>query len=104
VQADYNQAHGIVPRSTTRGVSPLENEKRQAERTPTRKGAKPTVAELPVGMSEIRDVDLLPGEIDARLLELRREMAALAKDLRYEEAAQVRDRIRVLEARRLEYA
>jgi excinuclease ABC subunit B len=31
-------------------------------------------------------------------------MAALAKDLRYEEAAQVRDRIRVLEARRLEYA
>jgi len=104
VQAEYNEKHGIVPRSTTRGASNLENEKRQMGDRKPAKGAKPVAADLPVGVSEIRDGDLLPAEIEARISELRQQMAALAKDLRYEEAAQVRDRIRVLEARRLEYA
>jgi hypothetical protein len=31
-------------------------------------------------------------------------MRALAKDLRYEEAARLRDRLRVLEVRRLEFS
>ncbi|MFO0634261.1 MAG: excinuclease ABC subunit UvrB [Nannocystaceae bacterium] len=106
VQAEYNAKHGIVPKTTRRGIDPLENEKRQADKRTTGKpsataaGAK----QLPVGIAELRDADLLPGELDARLRELKQEMAQLAKDLRFEDAAAVRDRIRVLEARRLEFA
>ncbi len=106
VQADYNVAHGIVPTTTRRGVDKLENEKKQAEKRTG--GRAPSAAagaqHLPVGMAEIRDMDLLPGELDARLAELRQQMAGLAKELRFEDAAAVRDRIRVLEARRLEFA
>ncbi len=108
VQAEYNAKHGIVPRTTSRGVDQLENEKRQAERNAERKGKMPQAAagakQLPVGLADLRDADLLPGEIDQRLTELRAQMAALAKELRFEDAAQVRDRVRVLEARRLEFA
>jgi excinuclease ABC subunit B len=108
VQAEYNAKHGIVPRTTSRGVDQLENEKRQAERNAERKGKMPPTAagakQLPVGLADLRDADLLPGEIDQRLTELRAQMAALAKELRFEDAAQVRDRVRVLEARRLEFA
>ena len=106
VQADYNLEHGIVPRTTSRGVDHLENEKRQAERKTT--GKTPATAagarQLPVGVAELRDDDLLPAELDARLLELRAQMAALAKQLQFEDAAQIRDRVRVLEARRLQFA
>jgi excinuclease ABC subunit B len=108
VQADYNAEHGIVPRTTSRGVDRLENEKREAERNAERKGKMPPTAagakQLPVGLAELRDADLLPNEIDARITELRAQMAALAKELRFEDAAQIRDRVRVLEARRLEFA
>ncbi len=100
VQADYNAAHGIVPRTVKRGLDPLENEKRQAERKPA-KGA--VGKQLPIGITEIRDGDLLPEELDGRIKELRDEMQTLAKALRFEEAALLRDRVRVLEARRLEF-
>ncbi|MBX7079867.1 MAG: excinuclease ABC subunit UvrB [Nannocystaceae bacterium] len=106
VQAEYNAKHGIVPKTTRRGIDPLENEKRQAEkRTVGKPSATATGAkQLPVGLAELRDGDLLPGELDERLRELKQQMAQLAKDLRFEDAAAVRDRIRVLEARRLEFA
>jgi excinuclease ABC subunit B len=106
VQADYNAAHGIVPKTTRRGVDPLENEKKQAERKTAGKTPSPVTGarQLPVGLAELRDGELLPKEIDARIAELRTQMASLAKELRFEEAAQLRDRLRVLEARRLEFA
>ncbi len=105
VQADYNVVHGIVPRTTRRGVDPLENEKRTVEKKTAGKtpSAPSGAKQLPVGIAELRDSDLLPAEIDARLAELRQQMAALAKELRFEDAAQIRDRVRVLEARRLEF-
>lgn len=102
VQAEYNIEHGITPRSTVRSLSPLHNEKKAAgEAKMSRKKAAPQM--IPVGMGELRDVDLLPTEIDGRIGELREQMQVLAKELRYEEAAQVRDRIRVLEAKQLEF-
>ena len=102
VQADYNAEHGIVPKSTRRAMSQLHNEKKApGEAKPGRKKAAPQM--IPVGVGELRDQDLLPAEIAGRLGELREQMQSLAKDLRYEEAAQVRDRIRVLEAQQLEF-
>ncbi|PCC70988.1 Excinuclease ABC subunit B [Nannocystis exedens] len=103
VQAAYNKEHGIVPRSTHAAINPLEAEAKP-EATPARgKQAKAPVNELPVGLGPLTDGELLPGELDARIGELKAQMVELAKALRYEEAAKIRDRIRVLEARRLEF-
>src|SRR4030095_15371542 len=95
VQRTYNEAHGIVPRTTRRVLSPLENEKnKQAERPPA-PAKTPAGKAAPLGVVALEDADLLPEEIAARIAELRAQMQALAKELRYEDAARVRDRIRV---------
>ncbi len=102
VQADYNKEHGITPRSVRRSISKLQNEKNApGEAKPSRKRQAPQ--SVPVGMAPLEDKDLLPAEMTERVKELRQQMESLAKDLRYEEAAQVRDRLRGLEARMLEF-
>ncbi len=103
VQATYNEEHGIVPRSTRRSFSALQNEKKAPGEAakPGRKKAAPQM--IPVGALELGDADLLPLEIGPRIQELRKEMQNLAKALQYEEAARLRDRVRVLEAQQLEY-
>jgi excinuclease ABC subunit B len=100
IQAEYNQAHGIVPRSTRAKISQLEQDK-PAPGAAKGKGKRPSKAELPIGLDHTRDSDLLPSELPGRIAELEAQMRALAKELRYEEAAAVRDRIRVLEVQRL---
>lgn len=101
VQADYNAKHGIVPQSTKRTLNPIHNEKSKAGE---KRGRGKPAAQVPVGMGPINDSDLLPDELKERVGELRAEMEGLAKDLRYEEAARVRDRLRILEARQLEFS
>ena len=101
MQAEYNREHGIVPRSTHAAINPLEAENKPASEP--KAGKKGPANELPVGLGPLGDGDLLPAEIDGRIAELRAQMVELAKALRYEEAARLRDRIRVLEARRLEF-
>ncbi len=109
-QAAHNAAHGITPRTTRRTLSALQNEKsQQAAPAPAARGGKAAgkgkAAKIaPVGVSIIEDHELLPSELSERIEELRAQMLTLAKELRYEEAAHVRDRIRVLEARQLEFA
>lgn len=106
-QEAYNQAHGLVPRSTKRSISEIVNEKSMRSETavPTRgKGkGKRTVDQLPVGATEVEDAALTPTELKERIKALHGEMMAFAQELRYEEAAGVRDRIRTLEARQLEF-
>lgn len=101
LQQTYNEEHGIEPKSTTRALNPIQNEKNQSGKKST-KGKTATMA--PVGMGPITDSDLLPSELKERVDELRTQMQQLAKELRYEDAAQVRDRLRVLEARMLEFS
>jgi excinuclease ABC subunit B len=100
VQAAYNEEHGITPQSTHAPINSLESDK-QPE--PVGRGKQPSAAEVPIGMGPVTDADLLPEELTGRIAELRAQMTELAKALRYEDAAKVRDRIRVLEARKLEF-
>jgi excinuclease ABC subunit B len=101
-QSAHNEKHGIVPRSTQRGYSHMQNEKAaQADARPKAGGILPE--EVPVGIAPLRDEELLPSELRPRIDALREEMNALAKELRYEEAARVRDRMRVLETQLLEF-
>jgi len=97
-QAEYNRVHGITPRSTHAPLSGLEQDAKPE--APVRK-QKPS--DVPIGLGPVTDADLLPEELTGRIAELRAEMNELAKALRYEDAARVRDRIRVLEARKLEF-
>ncbi len=103
IQAAYNEEHGIVPKSTRAKISQLEADKPApgAARSKGKRGADSV--ELPLGLDRAGDMDLLANEIPERIKELEDQMRELAKDLRYEEAAKLRDRIRVLEVRRLDF-
>jgi len=105
-QHAYNLERGVTPQTVQRAISSLQNEKTtagQAAPAPRGKGrSKAPANQLPVGAVEVGDDDLAPGEIAGRIDALRREMVDLAKELRYEDAAQVRDRVRILEARLLD--
>ena len=101
IQARYNQENNIVPRSTRAKISQLEAEKPAPGAARGR--GKRRESDMPVGLDRARDEDLLPSELPDRIAELEQHMRALAKDLRYEEAAKVRDRIRVLEVQKLNY-
>jgi excinuclease ABC subunit B len=103
LQAAHNLEHGIVPTSTTAKISALEQEKPAPGAASGRGKRAPRTSDIPVGLEQVRDEDLLPSELAERIKELDEQMRALAKDLRYEEAARLRDRLRVLEVRRLEF-
>ncbi|HME70508.1 MAG TPA: excinuclease ABC subunit UvrB [Myxococcota bacterium] len=89
IQERYNLEHGITPRSVVKKISSLRESIWEADyvTVPTRKEA-----------SE----EMLPShELPELIAGLRREMAEAAKGLEFERAAELRDRIRELEAMRL---
>ncbi len=100
LQAAYNETHGIVPTSTRRTIAHVTPEE---QATDGERGARTRAAAraLP-GLADLDEELLGPAELAARIEALRAKMRALADALRYEEAARVRDRLRVLEARALE--
>ncbi len=89
LQRAYNEAHGITPATVVKRISSLRDSIWEADYATV-----PIVAEGP-------DLDVplheLPGLIEA----LRGEMQAAARELDFERAAEVRDRIHELEAERL---
>ncbi|MCB9750309.1 MAG: excinuclease ABC subunit UvrB [Myxococcales bacterium] len=105
VQQAYNEQHGIVPRSTRAALNPIRRDddpERAREERPSARARK-TEAVTPVGLRDVLDMELMQDELQPRIDALKAEMRVLADDLRYEEAARVRDRIRVLELRKLEF-
>ncbi len=92
IQTAYNEAHGIVPQTVRKKVADLirigasdENKGKRSRRGERRNGTQ------------------LPGEVPVssgaqEIERLREEMKQCAKELRFEEAAFLRDRIRELEA------
>jgi excinuclease ABC subunit B len=89
IQERYNLEHRITPRSVVKKITSLRESIWEADyvTVPTRKEAAQ---------------ELLPAhELPALIAGLRREMAEAAKGLEFERAAELRDRIRELEAMRL---
>ena len=76
-QLAYNRRHGITPRSIKKSI---------------RERLLPSQARE----EETDDAGLTPGEARKRILALRRRMRKLARDLEFEKAAKVRDRIEKL--------
>jgi excinuclease ABC subunit B len=88
-QAEYNAEHGITPTTIQKRISSLRESiwERDYVTVPTRK------ERLEAGIPLHELAELIEG--------LRRDMAGAAKELDFERAAELRDRIRELEAERL---
>ena len=87
VQAEFNKANGIVPRSATRTILDVQ----PAEPMPTKGRRAVQIAGL-----ELKKLDSLDG-VRAAIEKLRAEMKQAASDLEFERAAALRDKARELE-------
>jgi excinuclease ABC subunit B len=91
IQEAYNAQHGIVPRSIVRAI--------EGSLVGVAEGDYPTVPTEPDAISPFATAD--PAECAEQIAGLRREMREAAKQLEFERAAALRDRIRALEGRLL---
>ena len=89
VQERYNAEHGITPKSVVKRIASLRDSIWEGDYVTVARAKERPEAEIP------------PHELPVLIDDLRREMAAAAKALEYERAAELRDRIRALEAERL---
>ncbi|KMY69087.1 excinuclease ABC subunit B [Desulfocarbo indianensis] len=89
VQEEFNAVHGITPKSIKKKISAMLPHELEADYSTV-----PLQAEEP---------ELAPEEIPRLVVQLRKKMVAAADDLRFEEAALIRDRIKDLEAEELKW-
>jgi excinuclease ABC subunit B len=93
IQEAYNRKHGITPRSISKGVSPLSEsfmlQARAAEERNQRKRVGKRATKRELGLS----VD----EAAAKLIALEEDMFAASEQLRFEEAAELRDQIKEIQ-------
>ncbi|WP_312226562.1 excinuclease ABC subunit UvrB [Stutzerimonas nitrititolerans] len=88
-QVEYNEAHGIVPKSVARPiVDILEGAHEESSPKSSTKGRGRRVAE-----PEADYLPLEPAKLAARIKELEQQMYQHARDLEFEDAARVRDQI-----------
>ncbi|MDE3119678.1 MAG: excinuclease ABC subunit UvrB, partial [Nitrospirota bacterium] len=89
IQAEYNQAHGITPESVKKSIPTLEYKMAELDYVQLELAAEPEAA--------------YGGEdVEGLIRKLEVEMKAAAKELAFERAAELRDRIRALRLRELE--
>jgi excinuclease ABC subunit B len=89
LQEEWNRSHGITPATVKKRISSLRDSIWEADYVTV-----PTVRETPASRVPLHE---LPALLDG----LRREMQSAARSLDFERAAELRDRIRELEAERL---
>ncbi len=90
LQADYNQAHGITPESVKKSIPELEYKMAELDYVQLDLAAEPEPAYSG------------PDGTDKLIQKLEAEMKAAAKELEFERAAELRDRIRALRLKELE--
>jgi len=85
IQVAYNEEHGITPATVQKGISDMTEFLAMESRGPARRRRSRT----PEGIEG-------PDELERLIVELEEEMVAAAEDLRFEEAARIRDEIKEL--------
>jgi excinuclease ABC subunit B len=90
IQQAYNEAHGITPESIKKGIPELEYQSGEAD-----------YLELPLVAEPVRGYRT-EDRMDQTIERLEAEMKAAAKELQFERAAVLRDRIKVLRLKELE--
>jgi len=84
IQRAYNEKHGITPATVRKGISEMAEFLAMEDRAPKRRRRKPS--------GEFAD----PAELQKAIISLEEEMLAAADDLRFEEAARLRDELKEL--------
>jgi excinuclease ABC subunit B len=84
IQLAYNEEHGITPATVRKGISEMSEFLAMEDRAPRRRRGKRA--------AEFAD----PGELERAIVSLEEEMLAAADDLRFEEAARLRDELKEL--------
>lgn len=97
IQQEYNEKHGIVPRSVTREISLLVEPEEEEEIAYTHAPHK--------GLHAAEEVHpyLTADEVNAKIKEYEAEMKKAAKEMRYEDAAYFRDLMRKYQQIELSY-
>ena len=89
-QEEYNRTHGITPQTIQKAIA-----------EPLAAVCEADYLTVPAAEEEDELAALAPAELAQRVSALRREMREAAKQLEFERAAEIRDRIKTLEARAL---
>jgi excinuclease ABC subunit B len=84
IQLAYNEEHGITPETVRKGISEMSEFLAMEDRAPRRRRGKRA--------TEFAD----PAELERSIVALEEEMLAAADDLRFEEAARIRDELKEL--------
>ena len=94
-QTEYNEEHGIVPQTIRKSLeTPFDSLYQQASEGKGKGRTRNAAGQI---FAETQPVyNLEPEEIGKLIKELEKEMRDLARNLEFERAAEVRDRIRVL--------
>jgi len=97
-QVEYNEEHGIVPRSVARPITDvLEGARSDAAEKEAKKGkGKGGKGKLAVAEDSVDYATMSPAQLATRMKALEQQMYQHAKDLEFEDAARVRDQIRRL--------
>src|SRR5437763_1240706 len=90
VQQEYNRVHGITPQTIRKAIA-----------EPLAAVCEADYLTVPVAEEEDELAALAPAELAKRVAALRKEMRDAAKQLEFERAPEIRDRIKTLEARAL---
>jgi excinuclease ABC subunit B len=85
IQVAYNEEHGITPETVQKGISDMTEFLAMESRAPARRRR----TRVPEGVKT-------PDDLERLIVELEEEMVAAAEDLRFEEAARIRDEIKEL--------
>jgi len=96
-QVEYNQIHGITPRSTVRPITDILEGAR--EQPSSRSSTKTTTHNKQHSIKSINTaapILLEPTQLAARIKALEQQMYQHARDLEFEQAAHIRDQIRQL--------
>jgi excinuclease ABC subunit B len=84
IQIAYNEEHGITPETVQKGISDMTEFLAMEDRAPRRRRVR--------AGEEVQT----PEQLEKLIVELEEEMMAAAEDLRFEEAARIRDEIKEL--------
>jgi excinuclease ABC subunit B len=86
IQVAYNEEHGITPETIRKGVSDISEFLSMDSTAPARRRRTKVDGEEP----------MTPEQLETTVVELEEEMLAAAEELRFEEAARIRDELKEL--------
>lgn len=98
IQKEYNEAHGITPRTVKREIALLVEPEVESVTYPTAEKGAPAL----LAAEEHRDY-FTPEEINLKIKKYEEEMKKAAKELRFEDAAHYRDLLRRYQQIELSY-